>query len=110
VAATTKEEDVKSRDDGRRRRTPIEWLTPEQLAWAHENALRWRAEFRSGTALEPASAPPAAARPASAKDEARRRARFAAAVARAEFGRFYRLGQDAKMPPPMRADDPRRKP
>jgi len=117
-----KEEPVISRDlsrvhagkRGRKPRlNPIELLTPEQLAWAHENALRWRAEFRSGAALETPSASPAAGRPAPALDEARRRARFAAAVARAEFGRFYRLGrldQDAKMPPPMQADDPRRKP
>jgi hypothetical protein len=118
VAATTKEEDVKSRDDGRRRqRPPIERLTPEQLARTHENALRWRAELRSGAAVElapaPAAAPtPAPPKPAPAKDEARRRADFAAAVARAEFGRFYRIGRldrDAKMPPPERADDTRRK-
>jgi hypothetical protein len=121
VAATTKEEDVTSRDDGRRRhRTPIERLTPEQLARAHENAQRWRAELRSEAALEavptlpsPAPPDPAPKRPAPAKDEARRRADFAAAVARAEFGRFYRIGRldrDAKMPPPERANDTRRKP
>src|SRR4051812_40047281 len=96
-----KEKDVKSRYEMRPRK-PGEWRTPEQLVQAKVEALLWRAEWRhrkireaeaeeeeqkktSDTLPVPRAAPQ--------RDELRDRANFACAVARAEFGRFYRNGK-----------------
>jgi hypothetical protein len=94
------EEDVISRDHGgrSRRRNPTDWLTPEELNRANEEARRWRASLRNGEPVDKpppqALAPPSRAfQPARQPDEAERRARFAEAIARAEFGRFYRNGR-----------------
>ena len=76
----------------RRRRAPIE-RTPEEVARAHEDALWWRARLRAEVKgeIEPPAPVPPAADPAltQAEREAAGRARFATAIARAEFGRFY---------------------
>ena len=77
---------MKARDN----RRPLRRRTPEELAQEHEEALRARARLRTEAngdipAVE-ISAPPAAASKAREKSE---RSRFAAAIARAEFGRFY---------------------
>jgi len=57
--------------------------TSEELAREHEQALLWRATLRA----EPAGlAAEISAAPSKARSE---RSRFAAAIARAEFGRFY---------------------
>jgi hypothetical protein len=70
--------------------SPIKLLTPEQLVWANQEARRARAALREEAASPP---PPPPERPVSRPpDEAGRRARFAEAIARAEFGRFYRNG------------------
>jgi hypothetical protein len=76
------------------RPNPIELLTPEQLVWANQEARRARAALREEAASRPPPPPPEppVRRP---PDEAARRARFAEAIARAEFGRFYRNGRDA---------------
>ena len=84
-----------SRDHGRpgRRRTPREWRTPEQLALAFEQALLWRALWRARALLpddEPEEEAGLATAANSQAENAARRARFATAIARAEFGRFYR--------------------
>ncbi len=93
------EERVKARDI----RRPLRRRTPEELAREHEDALRWRARLRAEEAGEviPAeiSAPPAAA---DARERSGR-SRFAAAITRAEFGRFY-----FKEMPPGRRPTPRR--
>jgi hypothetical protein len=92
---------VKARDN----RRPMRRRTPEELAREHEEALRARARLRAeangdGPDAEMAEipAPPAAAQ-VRQKSE---RSRFAAAIARAEFGRFYfketRLGPSRKPP------------
>ena len=81
--------------------------SPEQLAVAFEDALRWRAEWRAQQIEKnqekndkekngkevptPCIAPP--------PDERKRRADFAKAIARAEFGRFYRNGRTEAKPP-----------
>jgi hypothetical protein len=78
------EENVKARDN----RRPGRRRTPEEIVREHEEALRSRARLRaeaSGLAAE-APAPPALASKLRARSE---RSRFAAAIARAEFGRFY---------------------
>jgi hypothetical protein len=71
-------------------------LTPQQQAAAFERALEWRREWRTEIAArvnghanarhQPAEAVEPKPRPATDKREA---AKFAAAIARAEFGRFY---------------------
>jgi hypothetical protein len=80
----------------RRRRAPIK-LTPQELAWAREDAIRWRvalrAERNGGVAAQPAEPAKGMAEPRDAAE----RARFAAAIARAEFGRFY-LKEAGKAP------------
>jgi hypothetical protein len=100
----------------RRPRVPIK-RTPEELALAHADALRWRASLRDkpagGDIDAAASAPmqPVEEAPGSRTADAAERARFAAAIARAEFGRFYfkddsgkapsrrRPGRNGKIPP-----------
>jgi hypothetical protein len=100
-----KEEDVRSRYESSPRQAG-EWRSPEQLAVAFEDALRWRAEWRAREIGEnqkkngekvpaPSVAPP--------PDERKRRANFATAIARAEFGRFYRNGRTETKPPKMKA-------
>ena len=66
-------------------RRPMRRRTPEELAREHEEALRWRATLRAkpvGIAAEASATLP------KARDKSER-SRFAAAIARAEFGRFY---------------------
>jgi hypothetical protein len=76
----------------RRRRAPIK-RTPQELAWARQDALRWRAALRAER--NGAGAAVVVAEPADPANEMQRdrdaeqRAHFAAAIARAEFGRFY---------------------
>jgi hypothetical protein len=79
-------------------RRPMRRRIPEELAREHEQALLWRATLRAnadGPATE-TSAPPSKTRQKS------ERSRFAAAIARAEFGRFYfkemRPGPSCKPP------------
>ena len=67
-----------SRRPGRRR-------TPEELAQDHEDALRWRSKLRA----EAGSAPHIAAPPPTISKAKSQLSRFAVAIARAEFGRFY---------------------
>jgi hypothetical protein len=73
-------------------------LSPEELAAAHERALRWREEWRDDVAgreggmngypaLPPALRPPV--------QDGKPSAQFATAIARAEFGRFYWSGPAA---------------
>ena len=60
----------------------------EELVREHEEALRWRTKLRAEANALAAeiSAQPAAVSKARLRSE---RSRFAAAIARAEFGRFY---------------------
>jgi hypothetical protein len=74
---------VKARDNGRFLRRPERRRTPEELAREYEEALRWRARLRAEAAGEAVSAE------ASETRERSERSRFAAAITRAEFGRFY---------------------
>ncbi len=64
-------------------------LTPEQVAAAFEQALAWRAQWREEMAQpnEELRAPPSRHDPdgRGGKDKGQ----FAAAIARAEFGRYY---------------------
>ena len=81
---------MRSSGRGDRRRYTAEDIlgrySAERLAELHEEALEWRDKWRNGAPLEPESEE-------DEKDEAAaQRARFAAAVARAEFGRFYWQG------------------
>jgi len=83
------EENVKARDN----RRPMRRRTPEELAREHEEALRARARLRAeangdspDVEIAERSAPPGAASKVREKSQ---RSRFAAAIARAEFGRFY---------------------
>ena len=96
---TDKEKDVKSpnHNHSRRRRVLIE-RTPEETARALEDARSWRAQLRAeaaGEVGEAVACPPPAARPGlePGEREAAERARFATAIARAEFGRFYFNGE-----------------
>jgi hypothetical protein len=79
---------MKARDS----RRPSRRRTPEELAQDHEDALRWRTKLRAGAGSPETS-------PTIAKTRSER-SRFAAAIARAEFGRFYfkemRPGRSAK--------------
>jgi hypothetical protein len=80
VAADEERNNVKTRDS----RRPSRRRTPEELAQDHEDALRWRTKLRSEVGSPETSAPAIAT--SKTKSE---RSRFAAAIARAEFGRFY---------------------
>jgi len=76
------------RGNGRKKR-PLR-LTPEQLALAHAEALKWRERLRAEkTAPVPGPNGQIRPRPQRPRDEAKEQAQFAANVARAEFGRFY---------------------
>ena len=68
----------------RESRRPNGRRTPEELAQDHEDALRWRAKLRAEAGSPETSAPTITT--SKTKSE---RSRFAAAIARAEFGRFY---------------------
>jgi hypothetical protein len=87
-----KEKDVRFHEhrDIRRKKKPPLRPTPEQLAAAHEEALKYRAwlrsEKKSATSGPNGQTPSPPRRP---RDEAKERAQFAANIARAEFGRFY---------------------
>jgi hypothetical protein len=91
-AATDEERNIVKTRDSRR---PGRRRTPEELAQDHEDALRSRAKLRS----EVGSVTPETSTPTIAKTRSER-SRFAAAIARAEFGRFYfkemRPGRSAK--------------
>jgi hypothetical protein len=71
---------VKARDS----RRPSRRRTPEELAQDREDALRWRAKLRVEAGSRETSEPTIAT-PKTRSE----RSRFAAAIARAEFGRFY---------------------
>jgi hypothetical protein len=73
---------VKARES----RRPNSRRTPEELAQDHEDALRWRARLRAAAA---GSGAKIAEPPAVTSKTRSERSRFAAAIARAEFGRFY---------------------
>ncbi len=81
----------------RRRRAPIK-RTPQELAWARQDALRWRASLRAERNGEVEMAEPVDQAPNLPEFDAEQRARFAAAIARAEFGRFYFKGDSGKAP------------
>ena len=77
-----------------------EWRAPKQIAAdravAHAVALHWREAMRSEATVEPRAAvyearsvPVQRVAPAAVVPTPEQRARFAAAIARAEFGRFY---------------------
>ena len=70
---------MKARDN----RRPVRRRTPQELANDHDDALRWRARLRAEAAGEATPAEISAPR------ERSERSRFAAAITRAEFGRFY---------------------
>ena len=71
---------MKARDS----RRPSRRRTPEELAQDREDALRWRAKLRV-EAGSPETSDPTITTPKIRSE----RSRFAAAIARAEFGRFY---------------------
>jgi hypothetical protein len=80
VATDEERNIVKARDN----RRPSRRRTPEELAQDREDALRWRAKLRAeagSPATSEATKTTSKTRP--------ERSRFAAAIARAEFGRFY---------------------
>lgn len=66
-------------------RRPSRRRTPEERAQDHEHALRWRAKLRAEVGLTAETRAPALATSKTRSE----RSRFAAAIARAEFGRFY---------------------
>jgi hypothetical protein len=103
---TDEEKEVKARDN----RRPMRRRTPEELAKEHEDALRWRAILRAAAAGQAVgtSAPPAAASKARERSE---RSRFAAAITRAEFGRFYfKDVRPTRVSPPKRGRNGRAEP
>jgi hypothetical protein len=82
------------RGSGRRPHTPA--IAPDADPAAFERALRWRGEWRAEIAgdfpTNGSAANESAERPNKARFKKKAdhdRARFAAAIARAEFGRFY---------------------
>ena len=87
---------MKSRHHGGRQdRDPPRPLKPEERAGLHRVALEYRAALRAEAAEngKQAVAAPVPRGETEMDGEADRRARFAAAVARAEFGRFYWKGE-----------------
>jgi len=83
---------LKSHDNlrSRRRAAVAHRQTPEQLTVARENALKWRDEWRAevkACATKGNGTLQRTMRPIMKED--RQAARFATAIARAEFGRFY---------------------
>jgi hypothetical protein len=94
VATDEERNIVKARDS----RRPSRRRTPEELAQGHEDALRWRAKLRAEACSPTPDTSAVTIAPPKARSE---RSRFAAAIARAEFGRFYfkemRPGRSAKL-------------
>jgi hypothetical protein len=98
---------VKFQNYGRPRKRPTPFrLTPQQTAAAHEEAIEWRDAWRAeqaarrsnGAPIEPVASPVLHKDDKQADNEAEKRAeklakeqaaRFAAALARVEFGRFF---------------------
>lgn len=78
----------------RRGRCPARLMSPEEAAVLLGRALEWRDEWRAevatrqGVALDP--------QPSDAPPARNNAARFAAAIARHEFGRFYWNGRLAR--------------
>ena len=81
-------------------RRPSVRRTPEELAQDYEDALQCRARLRAeaaGSGAEIAEPPVATSKTRS------ERSRFAAAIARAEFGRFYfKVMRPSRSPKPAR--------
>ena len=79
------------RNRGETRRSPAEEIlgrySAERQAELHDEALEWRKQWRDGGLPEPELEPEAEEN--EGDDQAAQRARFAAGIARAEFGRFY---------------------
>ena len=80
---------MKSRHRGRQDRRPERPLKPEERAGLHRVALEYRAVLRAETARNGETLITVQAAEPKADGEADRRAHFAAAIARAELGRFY---------------------
>jgi len=76
------------RRSGRRPRNE-DWLTPVQRAAIFDEALRWRQEWRDEMGVRDAANGPAEPQRIKQQTNGLDRARFAAGIARAEFGRFY---------------------
>jgi hypothetical protein len=95
--ATDEERNIVKACDSRR---PGRRRTLEELAQDHEDALRWRAKLRAeAVGSAPEIAAPTAATPKTRSE----RSRFAAAIARAEFGRFYfKAMRPGRSPKPAR--------
>jgi hypothetical protein len=101
VATDEERNIVKARDN----RRPSRRRTPEELAQDREDALRWRAKLRAEAGSPTAETSVASkATPTIATPKARsERSRFAAAIARAEFGRFYfKETRSGRAPKPAR--------
>jgi len=81
--ATDEERNIVKAHDSRR---PSRRRTPEELAQDHEDALRWRTKLRAEAGSLTAETSAATIATPKSRSE---RSRFAAAIARAEFGRFY---------------------
>ena len=91
----------------RRPRVFIDRRAPERIAAAHADALVDRAVLRAQALTEFTSgkvgaAPRREAMPSTGDDEVAQRALFAAAIARAEFGRFYWSDKTADRRKPSR--------
>ena len=86
------------RNRGETRRSPageiLSHYSAERQAELHDEALALRWKLRNGEPLEPEPEPEPA--PEEEDPLAAQRAKFAAAVARAEFGRFYWQAPKAK--------------
>jgi hypothetical protein len=80
VATDEERNIVKARES----RRPSRRRTPEELAQDREDALRWRAKLRAQVG-SPETSEPTITTPKTRSE----RSRFATAIARAEFGRFY---------------------
>jgi hypothetical protein len=91
------EENLKINEHRRSRHLPARSLSPEQAAALRKRTMQWREEWRAEVAARRGEANghgPAA--PGQKATPAKKRAndgRFAAAVARQEFGRFYWNGK-----------------
>jgi hypothetical protein len=92
--------------DQRRLRRQLSVRSPEEIAEAYERALRWREDWRAEVAdrdggVSNRSVASPAPRPAKQKQgqDGKPSAQFAAAIARAELGRFYWKGPQAASRP-----------
>jgi hypothetical protein len=87
------ESEMAPRNRGEMRRSPAEEIlsrySAERQAELHDEALELRRKLRNGELLEPEPEPKPEPEPEEEDPLAAQRAKFAAAVARAEFGRFY---------------------